>query len=405
MPPTIIALDRRLLVKVLVTAMFASLAIDMGGEFGLRNVVVPLCGLMLVALSGPVLPGRWLFPFMLLVAYPTGSLILGLAGGAALPLAFSQYQSTILAFALYVLLFHVSYTDTSRALLLALFAVAMLAVALAVGLALGLGGVPEILAVMADRGGGFFGERGVGIEDIFPNVYFKATLFFVPAFVLALFTRRRVIASFCFLGLVVAISKTGMIVVLLVAAIHFARTGSTRERLAGGILLLAAIVGLSQTPLATLFLEIVQNDSATVNVRAGHLESLLALWKERPASFLFGFGLGSTFFSSGEGGIVSNIEIDHFNVVRKYGLFWATAFFVWVGRVAWGAIRDHRTEVRGLGWSLAAAFLVAGTNPVLISPLFFVFLFVTMAAVDQAEANPESPPDRADEPVDLPATP
>jgi hypothetical protein len=160
----------------------------------------------------------------------------------------------------------------------------------------------------------------------------------------------------------------------------------------GGLVVAAAVALVVSSPLFTLFREIAENDSTTVNVRAGHLESLLALWRERPANLLFGFGLGSTFHSAGAGDVVSNIEIDHFNVVRKYGLFWALAFFAWVLRTAWMAIRDARVDVRGLGWALLAGFVVAGTNPVLISPVFFLFLFVTLSAIDQAEAGTEAAP-------------
>jgi preprotein translocase subunit SecG len=392
MPTAILAVDRSTLVKVLVTGMFFVMAVDMGGEFGLRNAVVPVCALALLLLAGPVLPGNWLPPFLLLVAYPTAMLVLGLSSGAEKAVALSQYQSTVLAFVLYVLVFHLPHRVTENALLYSLFAVSLVALALAVALFLGVPGVADLLAQMADRRGGYFGERGVGIEDVLPNVYFKATLFFVPTFVLALFTGKRLIALACFLGLVVAISKTGMVVTALVALAFLARKGSWRGFAVGGLLLAGVAALLAQTPLFILFSEIAQNDSVTVNVRAGHLESLLRLWRDRPAGLLFGFGLGSAFHSAGAGETVSNIEIDHFNVVRKYGLLWALAFFAWVMRVAYTAIRDARTDVRGLGWGLVVAFLVAGTNPVLISPMFFLFLFVTMAAIDQAEAGPARGP-------------
>ena len=113
----------------------------------------------------------------------------------------------------------------------------------------------------------------------------------------------------------------------------------------------------------------------TENVRLGHVVSLFELWNDHPLGLVFGFGLGSEFYSSGSGKIGSNIEPDHLNVIRKYGLIWAMMFFLWVLGVSRSAINGNAVQVRALGWSLFFAFVVCGSNPVLISPLFFLCVF------------------------------
>lgn len=376
--------------NVLVYLLFFSLAIDMGGDFGLRNIALPVGMLFLVFMYGVSVPNDWLLPFGILVVYPSALLLIGITGGAELPVAISQFQSTVLAFVVFLFVYRIPYAVTSKVLLFSLFSVALLAVGLAIGLILGIDAVSGILSMLADKGGGYFGERGVGVEEIVPNVYFKATLFFVSAFVLSIFTKRYWFAGIFFLALVAGVSKTGMLITGFVLLIYLFWNKNIKGLLFGSILLVAVVFFVMQSPLFILFDEIAKNESATVNTRAGHFESLVSLWSDNPLNLLFGFGLGSTFYSSGAGAVVSNIEIDHFNVVRKYGFLWAMLFFSWVIKVAYTAIKNNHDDVRGMGWGLLLAFIVAGTNPVLISPLFFLFLFLTMAANHQTAIRNES---------------
>lgn len=374
---------REKVTNVFVFLMLLSISIDMGGEFGIRNVVLPACALAIFVLKGIVLRKEWLFHYTLLVCYPAFLLLLGVAQGFNFSLGLSQFQSTFFAFVLLVLLFKVPYRITAAALAYSILFVALLAVVLAVGLWFGLGPLVDVASLLEEKGGGNFGGRAVGVEAVIPNIYFKSTLFFVPALLFFLFERKYLAALICFLGLVAAVSKTGIAVSIMLAAIFFARSAGFWGRFWGVIVLAAIVFWLVQSPLFILFDEIANNKSHTVDIRAGHFESIIDLWMNDVVGLLFGFGLGSTFYSTGAGGVVSNIELDHLNVVRKYGLVWALLFLLWVLQVTFSAIRNSRTDVRALGWALIISFIVAGTNPVLISPLFFLFLFVTMAANDQ----------------------
>ncbi len=380
-------INRNKVTNMLIGIMFFSLALDMGGGFGLRNVLLPICMLLYVMLSDILVPKNWLIPFALLVVYPTVSLIIGIVGGAEIAVAISQYQSTVLAFMLFIILFRAPYKVTMDLLINSLFVVAIIAIILAVGLVLRIDSISDIVWFIADKKGGYFGDRAVDIESIIPNVYFKSTLFFVPAFIYSLFTKRYLFATVFFAALIVAVSKTGMVITTLIAIFYLLRFGNKKELIMGGLVLISSLVLIAQSPLLTFFIEVINNDSETVNVRAGHLQSLVYLWSESPNNFIFGFGLGSTFFSSGTQEVVSNIEIDHFNTVRKYGILWSLLFFFWVLKESYTSIGSSSSKIKNFGWGTLIAFFVAGTNPILISPIFFLFLFITMAANVQSSKS------------------
>ncbi len=380
-------MSRNRLSIIAVTVMFIVLALDMGGNFGVRNVVLPLCSVILLWANGLAISKGWLLPFGMLVACPAISLLIGVIDTSDLSLALSQFQSTALAFIIFLLLYKVPYQESIEALVFAMSIVACLAISLAIGMMLGIHSVSEILNYISEKGGGYFGERGVGVEGVIPNVYFKSTLFFVPTFLYSMFTKRYWVAIVCFLALIAAVSKTGIVISVIVAFTCLLWNRSMKSFFIGGVLLFVVVFFIVRSPLYFLFAQIANNESGTVSTRLGHLESLINLWGDNPLNFLFGFGLGSTFYSSGVDSIVSNIEIDHFNVVRKYGFLWAIIFWVWILNTAYVAMKNSHAEIRGIGWSLLIAFLVAGTNPVLISPLFFVFLYITMSANDQSNRN------------------
>lgn len=379
--------NKSFLSEVVVFAMFFGLAVDMSGELQIRNISLLVCVTLLIFMHGVALPKNWMIPFSLFILYPIVLLLIGVLQDVEMPLAISQYQSTIFAFIIFVLVSRMPYKLSAQALIYSIFFVALFSVILAAGLWLGIGPLSAIVSFMADAGGGYFGERSVGIESVLPNVYFKVTLFYIPIFLISLFQRRYLISTICFFGLVAAVSKTGIVFTLISAILFFAVKGNLKSRVVVIFLIVLAVIFIINSPIFFLFDEIAKNESSTVDVRGGHLRSIVELWLSHPANFVFGFGLGSKFYSSGVNQVVSNIEIDHLNVVRKYGFLWAALFFSWVLSVAYKAIRSDLPEVRGLGWSLLLAFIVAGTNPVLVSPVFFLFLSVTMAANFQTRKN------------------
>jgi len=70
------------------------------------------------------------------------------------------------------------------------------------------------------------------------------------------------------------------------------------------------------------------------------------------------------------------VEVGHFNMARQYGLIYAMLFIIYV---FWLSLRLCRTDINGfiLGIGLICIFLAAGTNPLLMTQLFFIFLVIS----------------------------
>lgn len=224
--------------------------------------------------------------------------------------------------------------------------------------------------------------RGIG-ESLIPNVQFRSTLFFVPAGLYFLLSRKLLPFYICFIGLIAAVSKGGMIFLFIISSLFFL-ANKGHMRWFGLVSAVLIVFFLYNYPLWESFREIYTGESRTVEVRLLHYESLMKLFSEDHIGFVFGFGLGTEFYSTGAGFAVTGIELDHLNTIRKYGLIWSLVFFGFIISISLRAISSRFSDVRTLGVCLAAAFIVAGTNPVLISPIFFLILFVTMQALDQS---------------------
>lgn len=375
------AFKSRSVTFALMLVIATALCIDMGGEYGIRNIVVAAAVPVLLCINASRLRlGRGtLFAFALLVVWPAIAFAIGLANGAEVQLAFSQLQSTILGFVLILIVGTLEPRDSARILSLALKVTACVAITLAIGMLLDLGLASAVIAYLDDSGGGYFGNRGITEVDLTPNVYFKSSIFYVWAFTYALLLNQRWSAMLFVLSMVAAISKASLLAAFVVAVVRTLSTASVKAFLFFGLGALAVLVLIYATALNVLFDQIINMESYTVDVRMLHLQSLLAHWAEHPFNILFGFGLGTEFFSLGEGSLVSNIELDHLNTIRKYGLLWSLVFFGWVAWSALRAIRTSNPQWRAIGWALLVVFFVAGTNPVLISPIFFFALAIAHA--------------------------
>ena len=97
-----------------------------------------------------------------------------------------------------------------------------------------------------------------------------------------------------------------------------------------------------------------------------------------PAALLIGSGVGSAFYSVGADGVVTNVEVSHFNLLRQFGIVYTLLFVGYVGGVFAGLLRSDGMG-RRLGVGLAMIFLAAGTNPLLLSPVFFLVLVLGRA--------------------------
>ena len=120
--------------------------------------------------------------------------------------------------------------------------------------------------------------------------------------------------------------------------------------------------------------------SSSTMIKIGHIKTVLDLVFKDVVTFLFGMGLGSSFYSYGVNQMVSNIEVSHFNLIRQYGVLYSICFFSYVFMVFVSLLKTDRNG-KLLSIGLAMLFLAAGTNPLLLSPVYFLVLIISRAYV------------------------
>ena len=238
---------------------------------------------------------------------------------------------------------------------------------------------------LSEREAGYFGVRELaGVS--FPVVYFKATLFFVPAAIFLIFRASPFAALLLVAALMAATSKTGVVIAGLIILINLAR----RQPFFLLFLTALGLVAIFFSFLGGEIKEIVYalfEDANTLDVRVGHWDSLLTLFAENNLDFLVGQGAGTLFYSSGVDDLVNNIELDHLNSLRKFGVVWFIPFLVFVFSTVYVCYMENRVL---LATALAVSFVICGTNPVLLTLLFLsilAFSYVELMRVYVASKN------------------
>jgi len=372
--------------------LFVANTLDTGGAIGLKYVSYLPAALLAAA-------GLWRVRFdmtvtvlalFLFLAYPSFSLFLGIATGAEPALAASQVTAFLPAVVLALLLRQLEDGDPRPFRIFcwsacALGGVVIVLFSLFVFLPVRAPVAQLMDALSSSPRFGYFGFRALGELEI-PSTYFRATLFLVPAFTYFLLTGRKTGAFVSFLGLVLSFSRAGILLCLALSVIY----GLARRKF-GFLILLGTGVAAALLLLPDVgrhVMEVFSLQSHTTKIRVRHFDSLLTLFDDNPLSLLFGQGAGAEFFTTGEGANVSNIEIDHFNMIRKFGLAWFLPFMALFVHTSARLVRSGTPEKRAVGVSLCAMFLAAGTNPVFGNPLFFLAFVAALHASGETRERP-----------------
>lgn len=207
-----------------------------------------------------------------------------------------------------------------------------------------------------------------------PFVYLQATLSLVPIAILALYHGKYQYFLFFLLILVLAQSRFGIFVLAIFFCIFYLKSR---------VIDLVAIDLIYLIPLALLIVLFSMMagydpgyyiDDSGFGIRLGHL---LSIAKENDIlKLLFGFGPGSLYFTIGANDFVDNIEVSQLEHIRKYGLIGSTIFFL----PLYLLLRRLylKKESRSLVMSICSMFVVALSNPVLISITFSWFLAIVI---------------------------
>ena len=315
---------------------------------------------------------------------PAWALANGIVSGGDLSVATTRVTPFFVGIIYYLLLSR----GGSRLALRVFFRAALGLAAITIVLIIGLFLAPEFLPLAAtfdylktlDDIQGKFGRRAIG-PIVWYSIYFKATLFYVPAFVYYLYRERFVYSAVLFVALTLSVSKSGILLCGLFTVWFVLTHGSLRVQ-AGAVGMVAGLVATAlyvvdvevTMAYANYFIETVTGEAETSQIRIGQLESFVDLMGENPTYLLWGQGVGTAFYSAGKGEVTYNIELAHIDTIRQFGLLWFIAFSLCVAYVALRLIRRRSRIDNGVGYATVSIFVAAGTNPLLITPLFMMLL-------------------------------
>jgi hypothetical protein len=221
---------------------------------------------------------------------------------------------------------------------------------------------------------GFFGNKNFLNGDILPNVYFQGTLSVVLCGCLSLRNKKYKVFLLILLGLILAPSRFGFMVLILWAFFLYLRQSWTRL----GYLPIIAIIGfwgLQNLAFGKELFSLFTGESDAMEVRNGHFSSIYSIFKENPLYLLFGQGPGSEFFTKGTYSITDNIEISQLEFIRKYGIFSFTIFCL----LYFLPLFSRFNSDIFLKGALVLYFALSFSNPVLFSlfsMLFLAFVYV-----------------------------
>jgi hypothetical protein len=221
---------------------------------------------------------------------------------------------------------------------------------------------------------GFFGNKNFLSGAILPNVYFQGTLSVIICGCLSLRKNNYLTFFIILLGLILAPSRFGFMVLILWALFLFLRKSWVRLFYLPVIFMVVFVI-LKNLAFGQELFSAFTGESDAIEVRNGHFISIYTIFKDNPLSFLFGQGPGSIFFTKGTYSLVDNIEISQLEFIRKYGIFSLISFCLFYFMPLLGRFRSD-IYLKG---AIVIYFVVSFSNPVLFSifsMLFLAFVYV-----------------------------
>jgi hypothetical protein len=353
---------------VLAVLCILSTMLDSGGEIGLR--LFGLAGLLILCIGQPASPFQWkiLLIWLGVVVLLIPSIVRASFAGIELK-SIIIWTYPFLAFPMIYFVARSAGLKVDHFVWAGLF-FALIIIALFVGRITGDASLMWLNEKLTSGASGFFNQKQVFFQDAMPVVYFQGTLSLVFVSILA-FGRGYYIAFFLMLvALILAPSRFGVTVSLGFAyLLVLARLGTWPRRtvlmaLTLGVVLIAGLFAPSG------YVNMFDGESAGSLVRLGHVQSLLETFDDDISKLLLGSGPGSSFYSSGFGEYTDNIEISQLELIRKFGIGF---FIVLTGLITAVSFALWRKGRRPHAMAVAAHFLVATSNPVLLTAVFLLY--------------------------------
>ncbi len=229
---------------------------------------------------------------------------------------------------------------------------------------------------------GYIGQAGfLGLPFFAPNVYYKWSMWLIGSVIFNIENRKRLLVSLFAMALtfstaVILFSVLGVIIWLIINRKYTSLIKMTFISL----FIIGIFLSISSTSniIFGIFSKFSINNISTLR-KVETIKSILPLFKDGTTAII-GMGIGSEFYSFGVNRFVSSVEVSHFNMMRQFGLIYSFLFF---GFIIWRSISFLRRDTfkMKLGLTLLLLFFAAGTNPLLLSPI--VFLFIVLSSSEE----------------------
>ena len=370
----------------IVAFMFFATVVDLGGGIYLKYLSYAFSLIMLIFIKPKVgdTNGNFIITTLFFLG-PLFSIFIGFINGGDLSLAITNITPFIPAILCFILINDDNIAVALNSFLSSIYLMSGITIGIYLLFTLYPSIIDSVSNFLTEKSFGMFGNKQLFIT-FFPGVYFKSTLFYNFAFIYYLYTAKYMRVCVIFTAILLSFSKSASAVAFIVLLLFLFRIDKieTKRLLYNKfklftifLLLIIIISGIHY--LEDLWLDIwnyfflaLSGRAETSTVRILHIKSLFDLFSEHPFYLIWGQGVGTTFFTKGFNAYVDNIEIDHFNTIRKFGLIWASLFYIFVLYIC---VKCYRIRaIRVLGFSFLLTFILVGTNPLLISPLFLMLV-------------------------------
>lgn len=233
--------------------------------------------------------------------------------------------------------------------------------------------------------------QGTRTDALVGKVYPRAALFFVPAGIYYFLMGNNFRFFVLLTALILVVSKSGALILLGFTLLRVQKRfifSFQSILVVSAFAALAAVISSIYPNYFDVVMAMFVGQSETADLRIKHLVSLLNHFDNNPLSLIFGQGIGTSFFTFGTNAFEMNIELDHLETIRRYGLIWGSVFYSAIVITSFSLVflSQHRSD-KAIGLALLAGFLAAGTNPVLISPPFMILLVGAYGAMVLANSS------------------
>lgn len=384
-----ISLERAsyLLMSIFLLALF----LDIGGQLFLKKIAFSsLIGLSIInSIKARSILFRYEDIYLVLIILMFG--LYGLLNGSTLSNLYSQ-----IGFLLYFLV-AISLRSSGDHVLNIIHFFYQLSVALAITICVLFFLValeillPSQIGVLADYGLGYFGLRP-NSNFVLPNIYFRHSVFCLVGLCIALERKSHLVAGICYCACLLTLSSALIVVSSAVICLHFIKFFKTNLATTFAflffVLWLAASFYLNPM-IGILAKEFViskfTSQSLSTGVKLGHIISALDVWSNSIHSMIFGTGFGVPFYTIGTNSWTVAIEPSYANLLRQSGLIGVFTFFAyWFVVLVKKPITENKTahnHLLGLRKSIVLILIVASSNPILLSPMVFIPIFLYRAGV------------------------